>query len=116
MKPHTAVPEWPKVGERYVWEMLKPHAAAGLIVTNVVWNDEEWMVECEALTVLNNPNGKKYWNTLERFHEACSAHRNIVEALESTIGELTRLLDVTGEADHASIQAQIDQLKALSGH
>lgn len=39
----------------------------------------------------------------------------IAEAIRPAIAELTRLLDVTGEADAASIQSEIDRLKTLIG-
>lgn len=64
---------WPVVGESYVWECYKPHVAKGLIVTDVTWNGEEWMVECEGLTPAGN--GNKYYNDIRRFQEACLPFR-----------------------------------------
>src|SRR5262245_1613533 len=70
-------PEWPKIGERYVWEMLSPHAAFGVEVANVCWNGEAWLVEtCGVLPSGERDRlGSHGWTHLARFQEACLPYR-----------------------------------------
>lgn len=74
-------PEWPKPGEHYVWEMLKPHAAIGILVVNVVWNGEEWWVESQTYTMPYR-DAKIIPNELSRFQEACLPYRAIVVSMQ----------------------------------
>lgn len=55
----------PRVGSRWHWEPLKPHASEEVVVTAVKWNGEEVWVESEKVA-----DGKRYWNELSRWVEA----------------------------------------------
>ena len=55
-----------RVGQHYLWEPTKPHAATRIRITGVKTNaDGETWVESQL------PDGRTYWNELDRMREAC---------------------------------------------
>jgi hypothetical protein len=57
----------PKVGSVWVWELDLLPARALVLVTEVMWNGEEWWVTTESLLGNQGP----HHNDLSRFWEAC---------------------------------------------
>lgn len=77
----TPLPLWPQKGERYVWEMLRPHAAQGVEVIDLHWNGNEWIVWTEGVTPCGERDGRRAWHTIDRFREACQPYRAVCEML-----------------------------------
>lgn len=57
-------PEWPKVGEQYIWNMEDPINSKGVVVTQVYWCGAWWLVE-------HKSKEDVFTNTLDHFQERC---------------------------------------------
>ncbi len=69
----------PAIGSRWIWERGNPHAQETITVTGTEWNGEEWWV-CSVADdrprgglATSVVTGRRYWNDLSRFREACVA-------------------------------------------
>lgn len=71
MTAQPAAPVWPIVGEEYVWEMLKPCVAMGVLVLSIYHHGGEWWVKTKGIMHAGYP----IVHDLARFQEACLPYR-----------------------------------------